>query len=142
MFKGDLYKGQLFNGVLLNGPLGAVVGAGDSAQGQQSADGTGTLNAVTYLDGAGVGVGNRSWMKELVIDHRIRHVGVAKTAQPVQGMSAFGAVRIPLNIVGGVGFGVQTEQTVAAHGDNYDTDLENFALMIAALTEEEELWAA
>ena len=123
MFNGALFFGKLFNGRLLNSE-------------QQSA----TVAPVQYLDGAGVGVGNRSWMKELLVDHRVRHTGTARSAQAgAQTAAARGSSRAAMYRA------AQPAQSAAAQGYNYDVELENFAMLAAAVLDEEledEQWAA
>jgi hypothetical protein len=111
-----------------------IIATCDSGQGDQTADCVGeATGGIVYLDGVGVGRGNKSWWhdKEVVVDHRIRHKGNAKVGQAAQGAEAIGGVRNPFTMVAVMA--KQAPQTICAVGDVTDPELEEFAMMAAAM---------
>jgi len=109
-----------------------------SGQGDQTADCAATATAgFALLDGVGVGRGNKSWWrnKEVVVDHRLRHKGHAKTGQTAQGAVATGGVRNPFALVAVASH--QPAQATAMVGDVTDPELEEFAMLAAAMFDEE-----
>jgi hypothetical protein len=104
----------------------AVIGICTSGQGTQTADCTGaSAGGTVYLDGAGVGRGNKSWWhdKEMVVDHRIRHKASVKTRQS-QGAECIGGVVNPFTLLAFTG--KQSAQSMSAVGDVTDPELEEY----------------
>ena len=115
-----------------------VIGTCASEQGSQTSDCTAaTVGGTVYLDGAGVGRGNKSWWhdKEVVVDHRIRHKANIKTGQATQETECIGGVINPFTLLAFTG--KQAAQSMSAVGDVTDPELEEFAMMAAAMLDDE-----
>jgi len=163
-FSGTTATGQGSQTVDAVGANGnTVIGTATSGQGSQTIDAVATAIGgdvvSTWMDGVGVGVGNKSWMHNLeyVADHRVRHSGQAKTAQG-QGSTAVGLVLPPLQLgavvseqapqtTASIGYIInpyyasmttgQASQTSSALGEIRDVELEAFAIAAAMLFDEE-----